>query len=274
MNSETKNIIAYKKPIFWMSILSVIGVIGIGYFLFANRNINTSSDKIVWADALSENEVKSIEMVLSPADRTTQYKKFPDSEFSSIIKIVNASKGQKVSPPDELGSTRTFYITTKDGVVHTYQNLSNTYLVIDDEYYRADKAWLNNSFRAFKGNASLPAGFFERVSGISSTYDLVKLGKNGNVLASLSSVTGKNKQLAEDIVFKAMAASSIDPAKDIASVDEYYMVRQILAKNNSKETHMYYLFALADGYYLQSDKEKSCVKIDAELCSRIRHAFQ
>lgn len=270
VNSKTKSIITYKKPIFWISSLSMIGVIGIGFFLLINHNIN---DKIVWADTLSENDVKSIEMVISPSDWNTQYKKFSYPEFSSIIGIVNASKGQKVNPPDELGSTITLYITTKDGIVHTYQNLRNTYLVIDNVYFRTDKAWLNNSFRAFKGNTSPPAGFFERVTGITRTYDLVKLGKSRKVLDYLSAVKGKNKQLAENIVFNAMTKSAIYPAKNIASIDECYMLREILDKNNSKETYDYYLFAMEDGYYMQSDKERFCVKIDMELYNRIRNAF-
>lgn len=273
VNSKTKSVIACKKPIFWISILSMIGVIGIGYYLLANHRIRNTNNRIAWAKSLSENDVKSIEMVISPSDRNAQYKRFSYPEFSPIIGIINASKGQKVNPPDELGSTITLYITTKDGIVHTYQNLRNIYLVIDNVYFRTDKAWLNNSFGAFKGNTSLPAGFFERVTGITRTYDLVKLGKNKKVLDYLSAVEGKNKQLAENIMFNVMTKSAIYPAKNIASIDECYMLREILDKNNSKEIHDYCLFAMEDGYYIQSDKERFRVKIDMELYNRIRNAF-
>lgn len=90
--------------------------------------------------------------------------------------------GQKVNEPAELGSTITLYITTKEGLVHTYQNLRNAYLVIDDVYFNANNSWLASSFKDFKGDASLPEGFFERATGITTTYGTMKLGKNGKVL--------------------------------------------------------------------------------------------
>ncbi|MHB8076004.1 hypothetical protein [Desulfosporosinus fructosivorans] len=86
----------------------------------------------------------------------------------------------------------------KEGNVHTYQNLRNAYLVIDDIYFSADSSWLASSFKDFKGDASLPDSFFERVRGITITYGLIKLSKNGKTLSQLSPLEGTYRQLAEE----------------------------------------------------------------------------
>ena len=224
---------------------------------------------LAWANNLSVNDVQSIEMVISPSDRDSQYKKNSSEEFGAIIKIINASKGQKVNAPDELGSTITLYITTKEGLVHTYQNLRNAYLVIDDVYLSADNSWLESSFKDFEGDASLPDGFFERVTGISTTYGLMKLGKNGEVLSLLSPLEGTYRQLAEDTVFSYMTKSTIYPAQDIDSFDECYMLRVIYSSNNSNETHDYYLFAMDGDTYMQNGRDGFYAKVNTELYNRI-----
>ncbi|MFZ3371951.1 MAG: M56 family metallopeptidase [Desulfitobacteriaceae bacterium] len=269
VKSRVKNILNYKKPAFWVSIVSLIAVIGIGGFLLTNDKAKDIDDSLAWANNLSVNVVQSIETVISPSDGDSQYKKNSPEEFGAIIKIINASKGQKANAPDELGSTITLYITTKEGIVHTYQNLRNAYLVIDDVYLSADNSWLESSFKDFEGDASLPDGFFERVTGITTTYGLMKLGKNGEVLSLLAPLEGTYRQLAEDTVFSYMTKSTIYPAQDIDSFDECYMLQVIYSSNNSNETHDYYLFATDGDTYMQNGKDGFYAKVNTELYNRI-----
>ncbi|ADY55591.1 peptidase M56 BlaR1 [Syntrophobotulus glycolicus DSM 8271] len=269
VKSRVKNILNYKKPTFWVSIVSLIAVIGIGGFLMTNDEAKDINDSLAWANNLSVNDVQSIEMVISPSERENYYKEFSSEEFGPIIKIINASKGQKVNAPDELGSTTTLYIITKEGTVHTYQNLRNAYLVIDNVYLSANSSWLASSFKDLKGDASLPDGFFERVTGITTTYSLMKLGKNGEVLSSLTPLDGTYRRLAEDTVFSSMTKSTIYPAQNIDSFDAYYMLRVIYSSNNSNTTHDYYLFTMNGDAYMQNGKNGFNTKVDTELYNRI-----
>ena len=273
VKSRVKNILNYKKPAFWVSAVSLIIVVGIGGFLLTNYKTKDIDHILAWTNSLSVDNVQSIEMVKSPSDRDNQYKKFSSEEFEPIVKIINASKGQKTNTPDELGSTIVLYITTKDGIVHTFQNLRNTYLVIDNVYLSADSSWLENSFKSFKGDSPLPDGFFERVTGITTTYSLTKLGKNGGVLDSLSPLDGSYKQLAESIVSSYMLKSTISPARDINSFDKYYMLRVTYSKNNSNETHDYYIFSIDGGTYIQNGKDGPCTNIDIELYNHVDALF-
>ena len=232
--------------------------------IVTNNYLKDIDDSLIWANNLSVNDVQSIEMVISPSDRENHYKKFSSEEFGAIIKIINASKGQKVNAPDELGSTITLYITTKEDLVHTYQNLRNAYLVIDDIYFSADSSWLASSFKDFKGDASLPDGFFERVTGITTTYALMKLGKNGKVLSPLSPLEGTYRQLAEVTVFNHLIKSTLYPPQDIDSFDACYMLRVIYKSKNSNTTHDYYLFTMNGDAYMQNGKDGSNAKVDTE----------
>lgn len=274
VKSRVKNILNYKKPAFWVSAVSLIIVIGIGGFLLTNYKTKNIDHSLAWANSLTVNNIQSIEMIISPSDRDNHYKKFSSEEFEPIVKIINASKGQKTNTPDELGSTIVLYITTKDGIVHTFQNLRNTYLVIDNVYLSADTLWLENSFKNFKGVSPLPDGFFERVTGITTTYNLIKLGKNGDVLDSLSPLDGSYRQLAENIVFNYMIKSTISPAQDINSFDKCLVLRVIYSKNNSNEAHDYYLFSIDGNTYIQNGKDGFCTKIDTELYNHIDTLFK
>ena len=234
-----------------------------------NNSLKDIDDSLIWAKNLSANDVQSIEIVISPSDRENHYKSFSSKDFDAIIKILNSSKGHKADAPAELGSTITLYITTKEGNIHTYQNLRNAYLVIDDIYFSADRSWLASSFRNFKGDASLPNGFFERVTGITTTYGLMKLGKNGKVLSPLSPLEGTYRQLADYTVFSYLIKSTQYPPQDIDSFDACYMLRVIHSSKNSNSSHDYYLFTMNGDTYIQSGKDGLNAKGGTELYNRI-----
>ncbi|MDQ7093267.1 hypothetical protein REC12_06665 [Desulfosporosinus sp. PR] len=250
-------------------LLLLIGIVLLFSVIVTNNCLKDTEGSLIWANNLSVNDVQSIEMVISPSEKENHYKKFSAEEFGPIIKIINASKGQKVNEPAELGSTITLYITTKEGLVHTYQNLRNAYLVIDNVYLSADNSWLDNNFKNFKGDSSLPAGFFERVTGITTTYGLMKLGKHGEVLSLLSPLEGTYRQLAEVTVFNHLLKSTLYPPQDIDSFAVCYLLRVIYSGNNSNATHDYYLFKMNSDAYIQNGKNGPNTKVDTEVYNRI-----
>ncbi|ODA39932.1 hypothetical protein [Desulfosporosinus sp. BG] len=251
----------------WILLLSFIVLLF--SVIVTNHYLKDIDDSLSWAKNLSVNDVQSIEMVISPSDRENHYKKFSPEEFGAIINIINASRGQKADAPAELGSTITLYITTKEGNVHTYQNLRNAYLVIDNGYFSADSSWLASSFKDFKGDALLPDGFTERVTGITTTYGLMKLGKNGKMLSPLFPLEGTYRQLAEETVFNHLIKSTLYPPQDIDSFDACYMLRVIYSSKNSNTAHDYYLFIMNGDAYMQSGKGGLNAKVDTELYNRI-----
>lgn len=269
VESRVKNILNYKKPVFWVYAVSLIAVIGIGGFLLVSGEEKDINDSLAWAHNLSVNDVQLIETVISPSDSDTQYKKISSQEFKAIVKIINSSKGKIVDTPDELGSTKTLYITTKEGAVHTYQNLRDTYLVIDNVFFITDHAWLKNSFKQFKGDTSIPDGFYERVAGVTTAYSLIKLDKNGDALGEISDLEGANRKLVEDLVFNYMIKSTIYPAKDIYAFEECYLLRVIYRTINLNETHDYYLFTVNGDSYMQNGKDGFCAEINTELYNGI-----
>lgn len=101
-----------------------------------------------------------------PSNENERYRTFSEDEFEKIISLISSSKGTFISEPISIaGVSTTFYITTTDGVTHSYTNNANAYLVIDGESYSPPKSWLNNNFKGYdKGNQPIPDGFWERVN--------------------------------------------------------------------------------------------------------------
>ena len=67
-----------------------------------------------------------------PSFPQEQYKKYDFDEFPEIVGLVNQSNGKLVKNPEDIyGSAQTFYITTKDGVVHRITNIGNVYLMFN-----------------------------------------------------------------------------------------------------------------------------------------------
>jgi len=269
VESRVKNILNFKKPAFWVYAVSMIAVVGIGGFLLVNGEEKDIDGSLAWAHNLSVKDVQLIETVISPSDRDAQYKKMSSQELKSIVKIINSSEGEIVDSPDELGSTITLYITTKEGAVHTYQNLMNTYLVIDNVFFIADHDWLENCFKQFEGDGSIPDGFYERVTGVTTEYRLIKLDENGEALGEISDSEGADRKLAEDLVFNYMIKSTIYPAKDINAFEECYLLRVIYSTSNLNETHDYYLFSVNGDSYMQNGKDGFCAEINTELYNGI-----
>ena len=82
---------------------------------------------------------------------------------------------------------------------------------------------------------------------VETSYALMKLGKNGKVLAEISSLSGADKKLAEDVIFNALIKSTIYEGLNIRSLDECYLIKATYTVNGSSSTSDYYAFML-DGF--------------------------
>ena len=156
-----RNVMNYKKPAFWVVVIAAVAAVAVCISLVANPQ-RTSME---WAKTLNFNNILSIELVAMSGNENERYRKFDRLEFPAIVSLINDSRGSYVASPEVIaGGTITFYITTKDGIRHTYGNSANLYLVIDRESYTADYGWLSSweYDRGYgRGNAPLPEGFSE-----------------------------------------------------------------------------------------------------------------
>lgn len=155
---RVKNILNYKKPAFWVLIIAVLAVAAICIGFLSNPIKSPSMD---WAKSLILNDIQSIELVVMPSNENERYRKFEQDEFADVVNLVRQSRGSLIKNPEPLaGGGQTFYITTKDGLVHKFSN--NGYLVIDGDTFDAGYDWLSSW--NFSGDTNVPEGFWERVN--------------------------------------------------------------------------------------------------------------
>lgn len=183
VKGRIKNVLNYKKPTFWVATVVVIAVTAVGIGLISNPRSNMPS--MAWAKSLQTEDIQSIELIVQPSSEQG-YKKYDFKEFPEIVRLVNQSSGRLIKNPENIaGSAQTFYITTKDGVVHRFTNNGNAYLVIDGDAFEARYEWL--SMWKYKCIGIVPDGFWKRVeSGVSNAT----VGGSDNPLEV--NVTNKN----------------------------------------------------------------------------------
>lgn len=160
VKGRIKNVLNYRKPAFWIVAAAVIAVIAIGIGLISDPRSDMPS--MTWARFLRAEDIQSIELIVQPSDEQERYKKYEPEEYPEIIELVNQGRGKPVKNPEEIsGGGQTFYITTKDGVIHQFLNNGNMYLFIDGDAYEAGYEWLRKW--NYSGDSAVPRGFWDKV---------------------------------------------------------------------------------------------------------------
>ncbi len=143
VKGRIKNVMNYKKPAFWVVIVTLITVIIVVTGLLANPHTNKAS--MQWAKKLSVRDVEKIELIVMPSSENEKNRLLDDVEFDDIIALINESRGKYIENPEELaGGSTTYYITLTDGTRHFVSNSGNRYLIIDGDYYDAGYNWLSS----------------------------------------------------------------------------------------------------------------------------------
>lgn len=228
-----KNVLSYKRPRFWVITMGIIVVIAITIGLISNPRSITSS--MMWAKSLQAEDIESIELIVQPSSQQERYKKYERSEFPEIVKLINQSSGRVIKNPEYMaGGAQTFYITTKDGVIHRFTN--NGYLIIDGDTFEARYDWLSKW--DYKGTSNIPDGFWERVELKSTSYRLMQL-KNGEVSRTISQLSEDNSKIAEDIIMNYMIKSAAWPGIDINTLEECYLLHVTYSDGTTAEYYAY-----------------------------------
>jgi beta-lactamase regulating signal transducer with metallopeptidase domain len=261
VRGRIKNVLNYRKPKFWIIIIVMIGAIAISFGLISNPSSITPS--IMWAKSLKVEDIQSIELIVQPSSQTERYMKFKTNEYPEIVSLINQSNGRLIKNPEGIaGGAQTFYITTKDGDVHTVTNNGNIYLIIDADTFQARHNWLSKW--DYKGNSNVPDGFLERVESKVS-YSLMQL-KNGEVQHSVSPLFGEDAKLAEEIIMSYLSKSAVWPGIDIKTCEECYLLRATYRDGTISD---YYTFLHEGKAVMQGGNEGVYNSIDINLYNRL-----
>ena len=154
------NLSKWKKPAVWVVLVAVVACVVLAVCLLTNPS--QTRDTMKWAQSLSVEDVTSADLVVYPQAADKQFKQLSAEELSEMVALINESKGKYRIEHEELaGGGISFYITMKDGTSHSVENIGNTYLVIDGEYYEASYNWLNGWSKRFgEGNTRIPDQYF------------------------------------------------------------------------------------------------------------------
>ena len=156
IKSRIRNVLNYHRSAFWGIIVSAAILVILSAGLIFSPALR---DSMKWAKSLRTEDIVKIELVVMPSDEEKQYRVYLPEEYPQIVELLHHSRGRYVKSPEALaGGGMSFYITTTDGVRHQYTNNGNTYLVIDEDSYRASYDWLSQW--NYEGDAKLPEGFF------------------------------------------------------------------------------------------------------------------
>ena len=262
IKGRINNILDYKKPKFWVIATVIIVVVAVSIGLISNPRSNTPS--MLWAKSLQPEDIKSIELVLTPSEQKEQYKNFEAEEKAAIIKLINSSNGTLIKNPESIsGRTQTFYITLKNGEVHHFINSGNTYLIIDGDTYKASRDWLNSW--NYEGNSDVPAGFWERAGIKVTSYQLIWL-KKGEVERTIAPLNKDDSKLAKDIIMNYMIRSAAWPGVDINTLENCYLLRTTYSDGTTSENYAY----LHEGKaVMQHGKDGHYTIVDTGLYERL-----
>lgn len=138
------NLSKWKKPAVWVVLVAVVACVVLAVCLLTNPS--QTRDTMKWAQSLSVEDVASADLVAYPQTADKQFKQLSAEELSEMVALINESKGKYRIEHEELaGGGISFYITMKDGTSHSVENIGNTYLVIDGEYYKFFAIWQSHT---------------------------------------------------------------------------------------------------------------------------------
>lgn len=160
--SRIKNVMKYKRPPFWVISVSSLACVALVGGLLANP---AGGPGMRWAKTLQATDIEKIELVCLHNSEDQQYHLYGADEYSELIKLINSSRGQRLfhkpKAPFITGPMTYLYITTSDGVRHSFVNCKNNFLVIDGEIYDPTLNWLS-SWYSLPGTDPVPDSFWSQ----------------------------------------------------------------------------------------------------------------
>lgn len=168
IKQRIQNVLQYKKPAFWLIAVAVLSCVAVAVCFLTNPK---ERESMQWARGLQLEDIKEIELVDFMNAEQQRYHLYRPEEYAGIVALVNGSQGRYTSTPvSENGYITYLYITTQDGVRHTFLNCKSNYLIIDGDAYAAGGEWLRTWY-GMTGDSPLPDGFFDAEESIRPILD-------------------------------------------------------------------------------------------------------
>ncbi|MDD2420949.1 MAG: M56 family metallopeptidase [Heliobacteriaceae bacterium] len=281
--ARVKNVMKYKRPGFWVIVVAVAVVVAVSAVLAANPQAvetkpgltrqflqykteyvgnNAKVGGIIALLAFPEGihyDSFALQTEFEPYEITVKLKSDASSREKSRTNPLNRRQFETNAAImfSLIGNVEVINFSLPDDVG------GNTFVYIRDW---ADKRY-GRDIREFAGSEE---EFDKLLSGHAATtepaqgepaYALMKLGRNGEVLAARLSLTGEETRLIEKTVFNALIKSTIWKGVDTGSLDECYLIRATYPDKSSTDYYAFMLDGLAClqtgqyGYYSRIDNE-------------------
>lgn len=216
-----KNVLRYKKPAFWVVAVAIVGVLCVIMALMSNPK-DTPADS-------TRATVSNIQLQPGGADMLWDLP--PMIMINSQLYLDSGKEGPLGAATSIDGTIKTTVDGQKKPSEHEQSNfgLVGSAYVIGDGFVQVnmDDKWF--IFEPEQQEAPLVE------------YAIARLVKNG----MLSWGTATNEQLAQDIIMDVLVKSAAWDGVDIATLEDYYLIRQTFPESN--EVHDYYAYRLPDG---------------------------
>lgn len=267
VKGRIKNVLNYRKPSFWIIVSAVIAVVVVSIGLLANPK----NDELTLNETLSFKSTETGLIMLG---------KIAFNEYMSSL------TGEKTPVNKRIASYKLNDISILAGDINEFCVSLNYDFTTDNDSYV-------NPGRGAKGKGTWPDNYLEiRVKKIgkdayeiasigtggggqgllpvesSVSYGLIQL-KNGEVLRTISPLSGDNAKLAEDVIMNCMIKSTVWPGVDIKGLDECYLLRATYSGGTAIDYYAYLLDGKAviqrgtDGFYsrINNDLYEKLVKL-------------
>ena len=157
VKERVKNVLSYKKPAFWVILISMILCIVVAVCFLTDPK---TPEQLKWLQTLPEKNVRFIEYYASDAEPSEQYALYDGESLDALVALLSSFEGKAAdpSPSDLLECKYTLSVFVYGNAARTIENWDNTYLCIDGCYFEDTQGVLAQDWDSFFDDATyLPA---------------------------------------------------------------------------------------------------------------------
>lgn len=290
IKARVKNVLNYKRPAFWVIAVAVAAVLSATVVLAVNPNETKTEQSLAGqflqykTDYVGNNSKVGGIISLLKFPENIRYDSFGlktnTKPYEVTIKL-SASPALKEYYTDtsrqqqfEYNAAVMLSLIGNAGAINfklsDSENGSPLELVYTKDW--ADKQY-GQDVRLFAGSKEKFAEFlFAKAAAQPTqkqgemTYTLMKLGKDGKVLKTLSPLNSETKQLAQDVIFNCMIKSTVWPGVNIKTLDNCYLLRVTYSDGTATD---YYTFKHEGYSVMQQGTNGMYSRIDDGLYEKL-----
>ncbi len=258
-----RNVLNYRKPSFWVGTIVIVAVAIVGVCLIANpqQSIFLPEAEAVQLLQIEQiNEGESLGIIRT--DST-------DDIYAVLSALAGAKQSLQLST-NELPETVNYFtvkliMSDEERIIHLYMTGQSYY--IEEPYIGVFKSNRDTSIAIAKVYTS-----HDVVINAGIEYDFTKIGVDGEVLVTKSTLNEMEYGLAEEIIMDHAFKSAAWPGVDISSLSDYYLIRQSFPQKG--EIVEYYVFLIVGQPVMQHGPDGFYSRIDDKLYAKFIELFK